>query len=253
VIANVLSPLIDAEQWLLEALHSVGLGWGLAIVGLTLLVRLGTAPLTLRQLHAQRELRGHLPELKRIQKRYKDDRERLQRETTSYYREHGINPLSSFAPMLVQIPVFISLYYVMRSDVKDGLFGHAGFLFIPQLTSKPHGAVLVALLTAYLTSQLASSVIATRTLQGGQRGLALALPLLFVSVVPRFPAGLAVYWVTTSLWSLGQQLFFWRAVPAPAAAAAAPAPAPAEPAPEPPVRGAHPVSKKRKRKKRRRS
>jgi YidC/Oxa1 family membrane protein insertase len=208
--ANVLQPLIGVEQWTLKLLHSIGLGWGLAIVGLTLLVRVCTLPLVVRQFRSQRELRRHMPQMRELQKRHKGDRERLNREMQAYYREHGINPLSAFAPLLVQIPVFISLYYLMRHDVKNGLFGDAGLLFIPHLTEKPHGAVLVALILTYLVSQIAGSLIATRTMQGGQRGLMLALPLLFVGIVARFPAGLAVYWITTSLWTLGQQLAFWR-------------------------------------------
>jgi YidC/Oxa1 family membrane protein insertase len=208
--ANVLQPLIGVEQWTLKLLHSIGLGWGLAIVGLTVLVRVCTLPLVVRQFRSQRELRRHMPQMRELQKRHKGDRERLNREMQAYYREHGINPLSAFAPLLVQIPVFISLYYLMRHDVKNGLFGDAGLLFIPHLTEKPHGAVLVALILTYLTSQIAGSLIATRTMQGGQRGLMLALPLLFVGIVARFPAGLAVYWITTSLWTLGQQLAFWR-------------------------------------------
>ena len=209
-LANVLQPLISAEEWTLEALHSIGLGWGLAIVGLTVLVRVCTLPLVVRQFRSQRELRRHMPQMKELQQRHKGDRERLQREMQAYYREHGINPLSAFAPLLVQIPVFISLYYLMRHDVKNGLFGDSGLLFIPHLTEKPHGAVLVALVTGYLASQLAGNLIATRTMQGGQRGLMLALPVLFVGIVARFPAGLAVYWITTSLWTLGQQVAFWR-------------------------------------------
>jgi YidC/Oxa1 family membrane protein insertase len=129
--------------------------------------------------------------------------------------------------------------------VKNGLFGDAGLLFIPHLTEKPHGAVLVALILTYLVSQIAGSLIATRTMQGGQRGLMLALPLLFVGIVARFPAGLAVYWITTSLWTLGQQLAFWRlgagglpelggspalATAGPPAAAEPPSPAPRQPA-----------------------
>jgi YidC/Oxa1 family membrane protein insertase len=208
--ANVLQPLIGVEQWTLKLLHSIGLGWGLAIVGLTLLVRVCTLPLVVRQFRSQRELRRHMPQMRELQKRHKGDRERLNREMQAYYREHGINPLAAFAPLVVQIPVFISLYYLMRHDVKNGLFGDAGLLFIPHLTEKPHGAVLVALILTYLTSQIAGSLIATRTMQGGQRGLMLALPLLFVGIVARFPAGLAVYWITTSLWTLGQQLAFWR-------------------------------------------
>ena len=209
-LANVLQPLIGVEQWTLKLLHSIGLGWGLAIVGLTVLVRVCTLPLVVRQFRSQRELRRHMPQMRELQKRHKGDRERLNREMQAYYREHGINPLAAFAPLLVQIPVFISLYYLMRHDVKNGLFGDAGLLFIPHLTEKPHGAVLVALILTYLTSQIAGSLIATRTMQGGQRGLMLALPLLFVGIVARFPAGLAVYWITTSLWTLGQQLAFWR-------------------------------------------
>lgn len=210
VLANVLQPLISVEQWTLEQLHAIGLGWGLAIVGLTVLVRVCTLPLVVRQFRSQRELRKHMPQMRELQQRHKDDRERLSREMQAYYREHGINPLAAFAPLLIQIPVFISLYYLMRHDVKNGLFGDAGLLFIPHLTEKPHGAVLVALITAYLASQITGSLIATRAMRGGQRGLMLALPLLFVGIVARFPAGLAVYWITTSLWTLGQQICFWR-------------------------------------------
>ena len=239
-MTHLLAPLIHAEEWLLEHLHDVGFGWGVAIIGLTLLVRACTVPLVLRQVRAQRELRDHMPELKRMQQRYKGDREKLQKATQEYYREHGINPLSAFAPLLVQIPVFISLYYLMRSDVKSGLFGEEGFLFIPHLIAKPHGAVLVALLLTYLTSQIATQTIATRTIQGGHRNLMLALPLLFAGVVARFPAGLAVYWITTSLWSLGQQLVMWRTAPAPAGA----------PAPPPePVRSPPPATPRKRKKK----
>lgn len=241
-LANVLQPLISVEEWTLETLHSIGLGWGLAIVGLTLLVRACTVPLVVRQFRAQRELRDHMPRVKELQQRHRADKERMQRELREYYREHEISPLSAFVPLLVQIPVFISLYYLMRTDAKSGLFGDAGLLFIPDLTDKPHGAVLVALVTTYLTSQIASSLIATRTMRGGQRGLMLALPLLFVGLVARFPAGLAVYWITTSLWSLGQQTFLWRLAPA---GVPPPVPAPAERPDRPqPVR--RPRTRKRK-------
>ena len=186
-LANILAPLTGAEEWVLEGLHSIGLGWGLAIVGLVVLVRLATLPLVVRQFRSQRELREHMPEMRRLQQRHKNDKQRLQQEMQAYYREHGINPLASFAPLLVQIPIFISLYYLMRQDVKSGLFGDVGFLFIPHLTDKPTGAVLVALITAYLASQLAGSLIATRAMKGGQKRLMLALPLLFVGIVARFP------------------------------------------------------------------
>lgn len=220
-VANILQPLTDAEEWVLESLHDLGLGWGLAIVGLTVLIRLCTVPLLVRQFRSQRELKRHMPEMKRMQERYKDDRQRLQREMAAYYRAHGINPLASVGPLLIQIPVFISLYMLLRADASSGLFGDSGFLFIPDLTEKPHGAVLVAMLLAYLCSQVVSSAIATRTLQTGHRGVAMALPLLFAGVIARFPAGLALYSLTSSLWSLGQQVAFWRLSPAMPAGTAA--------------------------------
>ena len=249
-LATVLQPLVTLEENVLESLHRFGLSWGLAIVGLTVMVRLAIVPITVHQFRAQRRLAAHMPELKRLRQRHKDDPDRLRKETIAYYQEHKVNPLGAFLPLLLQIPVFISLYALMRQDVHSGLFGHAGFLFIPDLTRSAHGAVLVTLVLCYLTSQVASSLIATRTLQRGQRGLMVALPLLFVGVATRFPAGLLVYWITSSLWSLGQQLALWRArsslppLPEPAVATGPPVPAPRKAKP-------HPRSKKKKRKRRR--
>ena len=209
-----------------------------------LLVRLALVALTVRQVRAQRELSRHAPELAGLRSRHRGDPERLKRETLAYHREHRINPLGAIAPTLLQIPVFISLYYLLRTDVASGLFGHAGFLFIPDLTRKPHGALLVTLMLLYVTSQLATSAVSTRKLKGGQRKLALALPLVFVGVAGRLPAGLLVNWITSSLWSLGQALVLWRTAPASA-------PLPAAPAPQPePPRRPHPTSKKRRQRER---
>jgi YidC/Oxa1 family membrane protein insertase len=253
-VATPLQPLVNLEQSVLEALHSIGLGWGLAIVGMTVLVRLAIVPITVRQFKAQRRLASHMGNLKELKERHGDDRDRLREETMAYYKEHGVNPLGAFLPLLIQIPIFLSLYALMRQDVKSGIFGHASFLFIPDLTVSAHGAVLVTLVLCYVTSQLAGSLIATRTMQKSQRGLMVALPLLFVGIATRFPAGLLVYWITSSVWTLGQQLVLWRvrstmpALPE-AAVAAAPAVEKAPPAPKP---RPHPRSKKRRRSRARR-
>ena len=225
LLANILQPLNDVEEWVLEHLHSAGLSWGLAIAGLTLLTRFVMLPLIIRQFRSQREMKLHMPEMKRLQAKYKGgDKQKLQQEMAAYYKTHGINPLASVGPLILQIPIFISLYMLLRHDATNGLFGDGGFLFIPDLTAKPTGGVLVAMILIYVSSQLASSFIATRTLQSSHRGIAMALPLLFAGVIVRFPAGLAIYSITTSFWSLGQQITFWRlspAVPAGTAALAA--------------------------------
>ncbi len=212
--ANIFQPLNDVEEWILESLHNVGLTWGLAIVGLTLLTRMLTLPLVVRQFRSQREMKLHQPELKALQKKYKGDRQRLQQEMGAYYKTHGINPLAAIGPLLLQVPIFISLYLLLRTDATNGLFGGGGFLFIPDLTAKPEGSVLVLMLIIYVCSQLASSAISTRSLQKSHRGIAMGLPILFASVIVRFPAGLAIYSITTSFWSLGQQIVFWRLSPA---------------------------------------
>jgi YidC/Oxa1 family membrane protein insertase len=249
VLANVLAPLIGLEGWVLEHLHALGLGWGLAIVALTLLVRAAIVPLTVHQFRAQRKLMAHAPEMKRLRETHRKDPERLKQELAAYSREHGVNPLSAFAPILIQIPIFISLYFLMREDVAKGLFSHEGFLFIPDLMARPHGAVLVALVAFYLASQLGASLVATRSGPGGQRKLALVLPFLFLGVAARFPAGLLLYWITSGVWSLGQQLVL-GGVRKGAAAELGPPEQVTGPAAEPRPRP-HPVSKKKQRRRRR--
>src|SRR5689334_22372768 len=156
-LANIFQPLNDVEEWVLEHLHSAGFSWGLAIVGLTLMTRFLMLPLIVRQYRSQREMKLHMPELKKLQEKYKGgDKQKLQQEMAAYYKTHGINPLASVAPMLLQIPIFISLYLLLRHDATNGLFGDGGFLFIPDLTEKPTGAVLVAMILIYLSSQIAS-------------------------------------------------------------------------------------------------
>ena len=189
VVANILQPLNDVEEWVLESLHGIGLTWGLAIVGLTLMTRMLTLPLVVRQFRSQREMKLHMPELKRMKERYKGDKQNLQQEMSAYYREHGINPLASVGPLLLQVPIFISLYMLLRQDATNGLFGDTGFLFIPDLTAKPEGAVLIAMLLVYVCSQLASSAIATRTMQSSHRGLAMGLPILFADGDRPLPGG----------------------------------------------------------------
>ena len=121
VLANILQPLIDvAEAVILFFREDVGLSWGFAIVGLTFTTRLLILPLSLKQIRSMRALQAHAPELKAIQARYKDDKERLQREMMAFYKENNVNPLASCWPLLLQLPVFLSLYQLLNSDSVQG-------------------------------------------------------------------------------------------------------------------------------------
>jgi YidC/Oxa1 family membrane protein insertase len=158
------------------------------------------------------------PEMTRIQERYKEDKQRQQQEMMKFYQEHGVNPLASCLPLVLQLPFFFSLFYLLRSSTfKNDIAGHETFLFIPNL-AKPltgHPVALAVMIVLYVGTQLASTLVSTMTADPNQRRLMLALPFVFVIFVFRFQAGLLVYWVATNTWTIGQQLFIKRFLPPP--------------------------------------
>src|SRR3954452_24315498 len=161
ILANVLQPLIDFFESILKFFHdSVGLSWGWSIVALTLVVRAALVPLTVKQFKSMQALATLQPEIKKLQEKYKDDKQRLNQEMMRFYQENKVNPFASCLPLAAQLPVFISLFYMLRKDLRQDICGQtvkvcsqvpgfehsAKFLFIPDLTDKATGAVLVTLL-----------------------------------------------------------------------------------------------------------
>ena len=243
-LANVLQPLIDAAEAVILFLHDdVGLEWGWAIVGLTFITRIAILPLSLKQIRSMRHLQAHAPELKALQERYKGDKERLQREMMGFYRENKINPLASCWPLLLQLPVFLSLFYLLRSESFTDDVVNAppvGFLFVDNLTEKAGGAELAVLIVLFIGTQIAAGLVMAARVDRQQRIIMFALPLVFAPFIASFPAGLAVYWITTNVWTLGQQWVvhtFW--------------PPPEKPTPEE-IEAAKPPPKPPRKKKRRR-
>jgi YidC/Oxa1 family membrane protein insertase len=262
VIQDAFSPLISLFEAIMVFIHAhiVGGSWGLAIVGLTVLIRAILVPLTYKQLKSMQEMQRLAPELSAIKEKYKEDKQRQQQEMMKFYQERGINPLASCLPLLLQLPVFVSLFYMLRTDLKKHICGtqlvsyynahpklattykaashittvaklpskfventtcntvaphSAKFLFLPDITSKATGVVLVVLILLYVGSQLGSTLIATATADPTQRRMMLLLPLIFVVILYRYPAGLLVYWITTNLWTIGQQYLIRRRLPPP--------------------------------------
>jgi YidC/Oxa1 family membrane protein insertase len=229
--SNIFQPLIDFFEAILQFFHdNVGLAWGWAIIALTLLVRACLLPLTLKQFKSMQSLAAHQPELKKLQERYKHDKDRLNQEMMKFYRENKINPLASCLPMVAQLPVFISLFYMLRVDLRydicpdinppetlhpvhctvHGPYPDAEFFFIPDLTHQASGAVLVALLILYVGSQMLSTALSSVSADRNQRMIMFFLPLFFVAFVWRFPAGLLLYWITTNCWTIVQQTIVRR-------------------------------------------
>src|SRR3954471_12669313 len=231
--ANILQPLIDVFESVLLFFHdNVGLGWGTSIIALTIVVRAALVPLTLKQIRSMQAMQRLAPEIKALQEKYRDDKQRLQQETMKFYQEKKVNPFASCLPLALQMPVFISLFYMLRKDLRHdicpainppevanpkpcGASEASQFFFIPDITNNAHGAVLVTLIVLYVGSQLLSSIFMSTTADRNQRLIMMGLPFFFVPFVIRFPAGLLVYWITTNLWTVGQGLVIRRLSPHP--------------------------------------
>jgi YidC/Oxa1 family membrane protein insertase len=249
VYANIFQPLIDVFEAVLKFFHnSIGVSWGFSIVLLTISMRAVLLPLTLKQFHSMQKMQVLAPQMKEVQKKYKEDKQRQQQEIMKLYQEHKINPLSSCLPLVAQIPVFISLFYMLRQSLRldicpaiqrayqhigptaviskahtvpCGPHGHAGFLFIGDLTNKATGATLIVLIILYVGTQLLSTqLMQTPGMDATMKRVTQLMPLFFVIFIISFPAGVIVYWITTNAWTMAQQLVIRRLLPPPVLATA---------------------------------
>jgi YidC/Oxa1 family membrane protein insertase len=228
---------------------SSGWAWGLSIVLLVMLMRLIMVPLFVKQVRSQRKMQSHMPQLQEIRKRYKNDKQRLNEETMKFYKENGINPLGGCLPLVAQLPVFWALFNVLRAiaDWQPGqvpkygltvpvvesarearIFGASladKFLFpLPHQTLESRLVILVFVLVSAATTYLTMR-------QSQKRGMmqqgpvdpdnpAAAMQKYMIYIAPFFALsglywqfGLVIYWVTTNVWTLGQQHFLFRNLP----------------------------------------
>jgi YidC/Oxa1 family membrane protein insertase len=223
-LAGILSPIEEPLTGVLEWLHSsVGFTWAWSIVALTVMVRVVVLPLTIKQIRSMQRIQAHAPELKAIQQKYKQDRQRMNEEVMRFYRENKINPAASCLPMLVQIPIFISLFFVLR-DFEEEVFpdyprSDLGWLgIVPNITDpiSEHWSGWL-LIVIYAVSQVASIYysLQSATAPAWQRYLFMAMPVVFIPFIIRFPLGLMIYWTTTNLWTVGQGFVTRRFAPRP--------------------------------------
>jgi YidC/Oxa1 family membrane protein insertase len=240
VIANIFQPLMTAFETVLKFFHNqAGISWGWSIVLLTACIRLVLVPLAVKQYHSMRGMQQLAPQMKEVQKKYKEDKQRQQQEMMKLYKEHNVNPFASCLPLVLQLPVLISLYYMLRESLRRAIcpgiqrtYQHAyalrhhitlhaaaghttacgghggGFLFIPDLTAKASGGVLIALIILYVGTQVLSTVLMSAyspTMDKNQQRMMMLLPLVFIIFIINFPTGVIVYWITTNLWTIVQQ------------------------------------------------
>jgi YidC/Oxa1 family membrane protein insertase len=240
-VANILQPLINIANAVLQFFHdNAGLSWGGSIIALTICTRAVLIPLTYKQLKGMRAMQALQPQIKELQAKYKNDKQRMQQEMMRFYKENKVNPFASCIPLLAQLPVFITLFYVLRHELPADIgceAGHCGaeasFFFINDLTAKATGAELIVLLILYVGTQLISGMVMSVTADKSQRTMMFLLPLIFVPFILSFPAGLILYWITTNIWTIGQQFTIQKLIPMPQVATAAEVAA-AKPPPPPP-------------------
>ncbi len=223
-VADILQPIEDAAEAVLDFFHgNVGLSWGTSIIALTIAVRALLIPLTYRQIKGMRALQALQPQIKEIQEKFKNDRQRMQQEMMRFYQENKVNPLASCLPLLLQLPIFFALFRLLRGDsfeedVKRS--GEAGWFFINSVIEKPQGAETIILMVLFAGSMALSTVVTMRssptTSAGNQQYLLIgAFSLVGLFFVPQFPAGLSLYWITTNFWTVLQAYGAAKLIPAP--------------------------------------
>ena len=264
---SILNPLFYAVAWVISRIHDAlsvpfgaasGWSWGLSIVLLVMLMRLIMVPLFVKQVKSQRKMQSHMPALQEIRKKYKNDKTRLNEETMKFYKENGINPLGGCLPLIAQLPVFWSLFNVLKA-IADWVPTTNGHVNVPQYglsvatvesarTAHVFGVLLsdkflwattgeswtvravillsvaVSATTTFLTMRQSSKrgMMNQQMPDPDQPGAAMAQSMSknMMYIAPFFALtglywqyGLVIYWVTTNVWTLGQQHILFRNLP----------------------------------------
>jgi YidC/Oxa1 family membrane protein insertase len=217
--ANVFSPIVDVLGAVLLYFHNtLGAPWWLSIALLTVVIRTLLFPLTVKQVKSMRAMQDLKPEMDRIRAQYRDNRQKQQEETMKLYQERRVNPLGGCLPILVQMPIFIGIFYVIREfggyrigdkvvPPKFESFHEGGILWFQNL-SAPDPFYLLPIISAL--TMLAATEITAKNVDPQQRWLMRLLPIGITVFLFNFPAGLFVYWITSNLVTLSQNYIIYH-------------------------------------------
>jgi YidC/Oxa1 family membrane protein insertase len=236
--------LLDSVRWGLTELHQIfeplaGIhAWGWSIIGLTVIIRIFLVPIAVKQFRSMRAMQALAPEMQKIKKKYKVDRELLKKDPEKYrekrqkmneevmglYKEHGVNPAASCLPLLLQAPIFIALFRVLQDaelELEGELISQADFYVFGPLGEMARadiwGWVLILLMVAtmFITQKqmMGRTGAALEGMQAQQQKIMLyGMPVFLGVIAQNLPIGVLLYWVTTNLWQLGQQGLILREV-----------------------------------------
>jgi YidC/Oxa1 family membrane protein insertase len=216
---NLFSPVVDVLGVVLLYFHdTLGVQWWLSIAMLTVVVRTLLFPLTVKQVKNMRAMQDLRPEMERIRAQYRDNRQKQQEEIMKLYQERKVNPLGGCLPILVQMPIFIGIFYVIREfggyTIGDRVvpprfesFHEGGILWFQNLSVADPYYILPVL--SALT-MLAATEITAKNIDPQQRWLMRLLPIGITIFLFNFPAGLFVYWITSNLVTLAQNYIIYH-------------------------------------------
>ena len=207
----VLQQIEEVLQHVIEFYHDhFGVSWGWSIVLLTVTVRIAILPLTIKQFRSMAAMQRIQPKVKALQNKYKgktdpDAKKQQQAELMALYKEHNVNPFASCLPLVFQMPVFIGLYQTLNNfhPTADVAFLGIDDIFVP--LHDIGGATEVLMVLAYSLSMLGSTLLFSFVQDRQQKILFASMSVIFIPFILRVPAGVGLYWITTNLWTIGQQ------------------------------------------------
>lgn len=202
-LMQLLNPIKNVLEYVVIFLYeNITTNYGLVIILLTLIVRVILTPLTISQTRSMAKMQKLQPQLKEMQKKYKEDKQKLQQETMEFYKKNKVNPLAGCLPLILQMPVFFALFQVLREPsqkVLDIVGDNFNFLWMNLNERDPYYIlVIVMVATMFLSTKMT-------TTDPSQTKIMYIMPVVFGFISWQFPAGILVYWVTTNIWSIGQQ------------------------------------------------
>lgn len=216
---------------LLTFLYNLTGDIGIAIIIVTILVRLCLLPFSLKATRAQKTLQELQPKLEEIKRKYKDNKEKQTKEMMKFYQEKKVNPFSSCLPMLIQLPIIFALYRVFREGLTAETMQHlysfvaqpdhinSAFLGLVDMTKPSLVLAIMAGVFQFIQSKMAMGKSKKVKTQGGLLGgmsgmmgkqMAYLMPAMTVFIAISLPSGLALYWITTTLFAIGQQYIIMR-------------------------------------------
>ena len=207
---SLFAPIENLLHFAIELLYSIteGLGfgsYGLAIILLTIIIKMLLYPLTAKQMQSMKAMQMLQPKLKKIQEKYRDNPQMMQQKMADLYQNAGVNPLAGCLPMLIQMPILMGMYYALFNFDYGGV--EPSFLWLPSL-SQTDPLYILPVLSAFTTFLQQKMSVTESTQQ--TKMLMVVLPLFIGWISLNFPSGLVLYWVTMNIVQIVQQHWLYR-------------------------------------------